>query len=365
MLRAMSERASVASSANADARLAGKEAMSEAGSSLRNIKTVIAFGSASHGQAIAAIAEGIRERAPEATVAVVGSPGILAPAGETEGVAAVTLLALDIPSTLAVREDSELGMLGESLRHRPARSAFLFARTTLPALEEFREGIGHSMFVGARMDTAMQMGGANPGQDFELGQSLALRIDGGMRLALEPTIGQVPISDELVIEGVEGPYVTQLGGLPALEQLTRAMQDKERQQVFVLHRSEGEERVTVRYIGGLDPDCSGLHLGAVEVGDVISFAIVDAQQGRRDLQRAIYDVTHRLAGGVAIAAVYLDSLARGRRLYEDAHVDPRILRAHLKLPFVGVRSSAEYATIEDRAQTFGGAGVIAVIYAPS
>ena len=407
----MTLRASVGSTERASPESAGRLAAAAAAGPLgrERVRTLIVFCTGAHASQAEAVARGAREVVSDAVVAVVGGPGALTPDGDV-GPGAAVALALDVPSQAAVAGLDAAETLGRSLRHRPARPILVFGKRAIPPerLASFVEAAGASAVAGGGAEPSASLAVAVPDGAVSTGDLLAMRIDGGLRMALAHSVAVHPLGPLWKVTGVEKGYVTALEGQPPLSRLGRAVRDRQdRPLVLVRWRpqdapaaesfseadlaalpgaglsvalgglagaglgptveeSSDEPLTVVRGIGGIDPEKGAVYVGRdVRVGDELGYCVPDARAGREDLKASLQRLDADLCGGIPVAALVLDSVGRGSQLYGKAHVDARAIRRHFdELPFAGVRTASELVSLGPP-RVAGHSAVIALLFRPS
>lgn len=377
--------AAVASSADPDPRRAGLLAAAEAASACgrESIRSVLVFASGSHATATVRVARGAAEHLPDATVLVLGGAGVVSPEGETEGATAVTALTLGAPLHAAVAEGpkpapdaASLGrMLGEAVAHERRRPMLFFCQPHVfgpELLPAFAEASRAQVVAGGGVAAEGRLAVYEPGRDVRNGVALAVRIDGGMRLAVGVSPGVAKLGEPRLVEEIREGFVEKLGGRRPLDVLSEAVSGRSDRPLVlaaIVPRDadpEGPSRFLVRAISGVDPTRGAVHVEEVREGDRMAFAVLDPRAAREHLEATLRDVERGTAGGVPLAGLYFDCAGRGTRLYGRCGVDARILRNRLGgLPFAGMHSSFEIGPFggEPRMHTFG--GVFALLYAPS
>jgi small ligand-binding sensory domain FIST len=374
--------AGVAWSGDPDPRRAGLLAAAEAASlcGRESIRSVLVFASGSHATAAARVARGAADHLPDATVVVIGGGGLVTPDGESEGATAVTALTLSAELHVAVARgpkaapDAEsLGrMLGERIAHDRRRPALLFCQPRVfepRMLAAFEAAARPQVLIGGGLAPDGRLGVIAPGRELETGVALAMRIDGGVRLAVGVSPGVRRLTPFLEVEEADAGFVTRLGGKRPLDVLTEAVQGRtDRPLVLAAFAPPGEnEAPLVRAISGVNPARGAVHVGEeVHPGARMAFACLDGAAAREHLEATLRDVERSMAGGVPLAGVYVDCAGRGTRLYGRPGVDAKVLRARWPdLPFAGMHSSFEIAPFAGHACVHTFTGVLGLLYAPS
>ena len=376
----------MAVSADPDPHRAGLLAVAEAASQpdRRRVRSALLFAAGRHASAAHAVAAGAAEHLPDATIIVVGGSGVLSPEGESVGASAVTALALNVTVTAAVagpvrdevsaRRAGE--QLGDALSHTPPRPALLFCRPSAVVdvlLDTFVARASPTTVAGGGLSAEGTVAVVAPGEGIQASEALAVRFDGGVRMAVGASPAVERLTAWLPVQVVEDGMVLRAGGRPPLVLLTEAVRDRaDRPLVLVAiappdGTTDREGACLVRGISGVDPTRGAVHLGSeVQEGDRIAFATLDPDASRRDVLLMLRHLERDMAGGVPLAGIYFDCAGRGERLYGRPGVDSRLIRDRFdELPFAGMRSSFEIAPFGDRPRTHVYTGVFALLFAPS
>ncbi len=364
-------RASVGYSERVDAALAGRLAAASAAGPLgrEEVRSLLLVAIGPHASSAEEVARGARTHCPQATVAAVGAAGAMVPEGEMQGIGAVVALALRDRTVVHVGDEEGLEALGAKVRHRPARPVLLFGRRGLSpgALDAFGSASGASVLVGGVTDPSATFAAAM-GPGIRPGALLAVRLDGGLGVALETSVGVHAIGPERTVTGVDRGYVTGLDGERPLSLLGRAVGSREDQPLVLVRWSPGDGSSTVvRGIGGIEPKRGAIFVGPdVRCGDRLGYCVPDASAGRDDLRACLERLRSGTFGGTPVAALVVESVGRGVRLHGRPHVDARAMRRALgDVPFVGVRTSQEIVRVGSRLRVASHTMVVALLYAPS
>jgi small ligand-binding sensory domain FIST len=384
----IAQSAAVAISDDPDARRAGLLAAGAAASKVGRERTVSAllFASGAHAADVERVAEGAAELLPDATIVVVGGVGVISNEGESEGVAAVTALALIKPITLVTgptgdtREEATVfgTKLGKAITVERPRPMMLFLSPgphTVPFVDAFDRAARAQVVLGGGIATSggmcIRQKSAAPHRAHG---ALAVRFDGGVRLAVGVSPGVRRITDFLTVDRIEGGYIVELEGKTPLETLTKALRKCEGRPLVLaavapegINGSTRDGHCLVRGIAGVDPTRGSIHIGErLRLGQRMAFATLDSVAAREDLASMMGHLRTGLGGGAALAGLYIDCAGRGQRLHGRPGVDGRLISSELKdLPFAGIRSSFEIAPFDGRTRVHTYTGVLALIYAPS
>lgn len=384
-----SRSAAAARSADPDPARAGRAAGAEASLAVGRARTrsVLAFASGRHGASACDVAAGIADVLPNATIVVVGGAGVVAPEGETEGVPAVSALALctHVDVVAAPAADAQLDSpaalgkaLGTALATDGRRRPTLFFCDPLAFSGELLDGFATmanaSAIIGGATAPRMQIAVGRPAERAAVTSAIGVRLGSGVHM----TVGVSPAVKLLTpwhsITEMQRGFVGSLDGRRALDVLTDSVRGRgDRPLVLVaLAPAEGSDvrsgHVLVRAIAGVDPARGGVHLGQepVRSGDRIAFATIDRAAARDDFASMLRDVARRVSGAAPVAAIYVSCAGRGKGLYGVPDVDARAIRERFGgLPFAGLHSSFEIAPFDGDPRVHLYTGVLGVLCEPS
>lgn len=374
--------AGVGSSIEADPQAAGSAAAADAVSGCAPVRSVLLFAGGPHAASVEDVVAGARQQVPGATIAAVGTPGVVSPEGEREGPAVVALALSSavtaVSATAAPAEQpADLGAkLAAELDGDRPRPALLFGppgRLDDAALTAFSAGLGTTMVAGGGLAQHGRVAHAAADEPVRTGDALALRFDGGLAVLVGVSPGVRRFTPFAPVEDAGGGFLRRVGGKPPLAILDSALRGRtDRPLVLVLvapaDAGEGRrERCLVRGITGVDPTRGFLHVGPdIERGDRIAFGTLDSDAARQDLEAMVQEMRQELRGAVPVAALYLDCAGRGARLHGRPGTDAAILRAALgDLPIAGAQSSLEVGPFDGRLRVHYFTGVLALLSAPS
>ncbi|MCA9580795.1 MAG: FIST C-terminal domain-containing protein [Myxococcales bacterium] len=373
-------RAGVALHGDKDPARAARCALAEAAVSIGrdNVQTVVVLASGIHGAKATDIAAACREITPAATVIVAGGTDVMGPDAETSGEAALGVLALATPVTVATGdaggEPRRLGLrLGEGLRAEPSTPYLLFCRSYLfdeELVVGFGEGTGSPFLMGGGITEGSTLAIMRPGEDPTAAAAIAVRFDGGVRMAIGVTPGVEYLTEFATVRRVEEGFVTDLGGERPLDMLSRAVRDRERRPLVLAAmapRGEGHGRSDislVRGVTGVHPPKGGVHLGDhVREGDRVAFVTPDAHAAMEDFRVMLRSLERNLGGGVPLAGLYVGCASRGSRLFASPGADARTIRAGLgEIPYAGMYSSFEIAPFDGWPTMHVYSGVLGILY---
>jgi len=310
------------------------------------------------------VARGARAQAEGPAIAVVAGPSVLVSEGETDGTVA---LALDVPIHGAIGD--EPAEVAKEVRHRPTRPVLLFGVRTLTPR-------GVTPFLEASGAYAIGGGGVHPGGTLAFarsnaapraGATLALRFDGGVRMATASSVAVRPLGEPGLVEELEDGFVVKVAGESPLARLRREVEERHDRPLVLAVLERGESRF-VRGIGGIDPAKGGLHVGDDVVrGDRLCFAVPHPAGARGNLDEALRSLDASLCGGVPLAALAFESVGRGTQLHGRPDVEVRALRRHYgeDVPFAGVRTVSELVRAGEEVALAAHTGTLALLFAPS
>ncbi len=347
------------------------------------MKTVVVFASGRHAANTLEVAVGAAEAVQGANVVVLGGAGLSTAEGE-EARTGVAALALDAPSVIGtgalpttIEEGAAAGRaLGEAVRHDRARPMLLFSLPNAAVgqtVAAFADASNAQAFVGGGLSpsgtVAIRIAGEAPR---DAGAMVALRLDGGYRLAVGASAGVVALSDFEPIGAMDGGFVMKLGDRAPLDALASVARDKSLV-LAMIERSDAEAPESgrpghlIRGIGGVDPRKKAIYVGDdIAVGDRLAFATPNRAAAREDFEAMLRETARGLSGGNAIAGFHIDCAGRGPRLHGRHHVDARAIASHFgDLPFAGMRSSLEIVLHRGRPEVLTYTGVLGLLYAPS
>ncbi len=364
-------RASVGYSERSDAVLAGRLAAAAAAGPMGrdDVRTLLLVAVGPHAPAAAEVARGAHQHCPHATIAVVGGGGAMVPEGEIQGIGAVVALALRVESCAHVGAEEELEGVGRRVRHRSARPLLFFARRGLSqkVLDAFGSAAGASALAGGATAPGGSLAVVTHAEARQ-GALLAMRIDGGLRIALDASVAIHGVGPERTVTSVDGGYVTGLDGQRPLTLLGHAAGKLEDGPLVLVRWFPGGAAASViRGIGGIDPKRGAIFVGRdVARGDRLGYCVPDSSAGRDDLRACLDRLRTKLFGGTPVAAIVVESVGRGVRLHGKPHVDARMLRRELgDVPFIGVRTAQEIVRVGDRLRVAGHTMVVGLLFAPS
>jgi small ligand-binding sensory domain FIST len=195
---------------------------------------------------------------------------------------------------------------------------------------------------------------------------LVLALDAPARVAVSQ--GCRPITDPICVTRVEGNWILELDGKPALDVYREIAREplaadlrRAAEHVFAAlprrarHRSDPGATWVARRVAGFAPARRAFALPEpLRVGTVLRFALRDADLAREDLSLALNSV-----GGPASAGLYLSSSARGRALFQHSGLEAAIVaRALAPAPIAGLFGSFEIAPLAGSPELLAHAGVL-------
>ncbi len=314
-------------------------------------------------------------RAAEAATAVLGSPamaavtahGVLAAGLEEEDRAAVSVLALaGIEATpfrleqLAGAEEAAGAELEAALQRstRCGDLAVLMADPVALDLPRLLASIDEVLPPRALVGSAAAVGPRGPegllwcGREVAAGGAcgLVLHLDEPARISVSH--GCRPITERMHVTRVEGHWVLEIDGRPALEVYRDAAgsllgSDLVRaggRLLVALPRGPIRTDFVVRHVTGFAPERQAFALAdPLRSGSPLQLALRDGDLAREDLQRAL-----AVAGGPAAAALYLSCSGRGQSLFRHAGLETAtVARALGPTPLAGMFGSFQFGPIAD------------------
>ena len=197
---------------------------------------------------------------------------------------------------------------------------------------------------------------------------LVLALDAPARVAVSQ--GCRPITDPFTATRVEGNWILELDGKPALDvycEIARAPLAADLRHaaarllaaIPLRARRRGDAGDWVaRRIAGFAPERRAFALPEpLRVGTVLRFALRDADLAREDLSRALAGV-----GGPTSAGLYLSSFARGRALFQHPGLESALVASALApAPLAGLFGSFEIAPLAGSMEHLAHAGILVAI----
>lgn len=173
-----------------------------------------------------------------------------------------------------------------------------------------------------------------------------------------------PITPAAPVTRVDGHWVLEIGGRPALDVYREAagaplaadLRRSAERVVAALPRGAGDEQV-VRPVAGFDPERRAFALAEdLRVGTPLRLALRDADLAREDLTRS-------LAGaGPAAAGLYLSCTGRGRGLFRHAGLEAAVVaRALGATPLAGLFGSFQLGPVAGASELHTYAAVLALL----
>lgn len=180
--------------------------------------------------------------------------------------------------------------------------------------------------------------------------------------------GAAPIGEAWTVTGVEGNWITSIGGRPALEVLAQtfhslspAMQERARTNLLVglamdEYKAEfGRGDFLIRNLLGGDRDSGALAVSDVpRVGQTIQFQVRDAQTADDDLREMLATAQMDLGGVEPVAALLCSCNGRGVGLFGAADHDARAVAERLgPVPLAGFFCNGEIGPVGGRPYLHG------------
>jgi hypothetical protein len=351
-------RAATGASAHRDPCKAGRLAAAQALSRFYagRAGTLLLFASGPHGSAARLIVEGARAVAPDATIAVVGTPRIASADDPEVCVGGVAAIALPMKSTVSVTRgdysSASMASLGGSIGDVDARPVLLFGRSrpgVRVALDAFMTEANASDLSGA-LGVGAALAAARPGDDAEEGAMLALRLASGtgvVRTSASPVRQLVPFEH---VTAVRRGYVERVGPHRALDWLRDAGRGAPEGGLLLalLEGNEGDpESVLVRGVAGIEPSSGAIHVGEdVVPGERIAIGVSTGRVTPEAVESACRRAARALRGAAPHAAILVDPVGRATRA---ALAETRELsRRFGEMPWIGIRGAAQIVSARGR-----------------
>ncbi len=195
---------------------------------------------------------------------------------------------------------------------------------------------------------------------------LVLSLDAPARVMVSQ--GCRPITDPISVTRVEGNWILELDGKPALDVYREIAREPlaadlrlAAERVLVAlprsarHRSDTGAAWVARRVAGFSLGRRAFALPEpLRVGTVLRFALRDADLAREDLAISLASV-----GGPASAGLYLSSSARGRALFRHSGLETAIVaRSLAPAPIAGFFGSFEIAPLAGSLEVLAHAGIL-------
>jgi len=198
---------------------------------------------------------------------------------------------------------------------------------------------------------------------------LVLALDAPAHVAVSQ--GCRPITDPFTVTRVEGNWLLELDGKPALdvyceiarEPLAADLRQAAARLLVAIplrarRRGDAGDAWVARRVAGFAPERRAFALPEpLRVGTLLRFALRDADLAREDLSRALA----RVVGPVS-AGLYLSSSARGRALFQHPGLESALVASALApAPLAGLFGSFEIAPLAGSLQHLAHAGILVTI----
>ncbi len=213
------------------------------------------------------------------------------------------------------------------------------------------------------------------GQTFRHGLS-GVAMSGDLSIRTVVSQGCRPIGNPFVVTKGEQNVIRELGGHPALEQLTtvvKSLSERDvalaRQSLFVgrvideYRESFGRGDFLIQNIIGFDPAGGALGIAApVRVGSTVQFHVRDADSADQDLRTLLSGLAPSCAEVPPAAAMLFSCNGRGIRMWPDEGHDVSVLRELCgQIPVAGFFAAGEIGPIGGRNFMHGFTASIALI----
>lgn len=186
--------------------------------------------------------------------------------------------------------------------------------------------------------------------------AIALGIGGPYHLMTAISHGADPIGDPWTITRVDGDWIEEIGGRPAIQVLDETMQGIPDELRIRTHRNlliglALDEYVSdytrgdflVRGLAGIDQVSGAIAVGApVRVGQTMQFQVRNAATADLDLTYCLDDMRMRLAGLQPVFGLGFSGHERGADLFGSHSHDARAIQKRLPgLPVAGISTAGE------------------------
>ncbi len=186
--------------------------------------------------------------------------------------------------------------------------------------------------------------------------AIALGIGGPYQLLTASSHGAEPIGQTWTITSVDGDWIEEIGGRPAIQVLDQTMRSIPDELRIRTHRNlliglALDEYKTehirgdfiVRGLAGIDQQSGSIAVGApVRVGQTLQFQIRDAATADLDLGFCLDDLRMRLSGLEPIFGLGFSGHERGSDLFGSHSHDARAIQRRLPgVPIVGMSTAGE------------------------
>ncbi len=180
-----------------------------------------------------------------------------------------------------------------------------------------------------------------------------------------------PITDPFTATRVEGNWILELDGKPALdvyreiarEPLAADLRHAAARLLAAIplqarRRGDAGDAWIARRLAGFAPERRAFALPEpLRVGTVLRFALRDADLAREDLSRALAGV-----GGPASAGLHLSSFARGRALFQHPGLESALVASALApAPVAGLYGSFEIAPLAGSLEHLAHAAILVAL----
>jgi hypothetical protein len=311
---------------------------------------------------------------------VTTSPGVLSERGELEGSVGAVGLALPGVDGVPITSSAGLDFFGRDLEAAlvQGRSALLLA----PADDEHAAWLSSwEQSLGGR-EARLLGAGTHPEQvhllvharTVQKSRCLALTFDRRWLPRVASSAGCRLLSPLLQVTRTRGRTLLELEGLPALAVLSQSAAELEDAPLILLAAATSEDplsaegrKLALRAIVGVDPGRGGIDLSTeLSFGARVAFAVRDPHAARTDLDLHLGTLRQTCRGTAPAFGLYICGSGRGRRLYDAADVDVRLIRSHFpEMPLFGFQSVFEIAPEGGRLWPQVHSGVLGLFCSPS
>jgi len=251
-------------------------------------------------------------------------------------------------------------------------------------IQRFLERINDEL-PGVPIVGGMASGAEGPGQNrlFVDGRThreglVGVTLSGGLSVRTVVSQGCRPIGEPLLVTRGDGNVIRELGGRPALQQLSRVIQGLPEQDIKLARHALFVGRVINEYqeafargdflihnIISFDPDSGALAIAApVKVGSTVQFHVRDADCADEDLRSLLGAVSPSCAESPPAAAILFSCNGRGMRMWPQEGHDVSVLRELCgPVPVAGFFAGGEIGPVGGRNFIHGFTASIALLSA--
>lgn len=201
-------------------------------------------------------------------------------------------------------------------------------------------------------------------------------VSGGIEPFIGVAQGCHPIGAPYTITRAEGNLIYEIAGRPAtaiLDEVMNTLSDTDIPHVvgslfaglvideakYPLERGD----YLIRNIAGIQLETGAILItDEVRAGQTIQFNLRDRESAHEDMQRALRDLSTRVAGKNIVAGLYFNCLGRGQGLYGEANHDTSMIKETFPdVPVIGFFSNAEFSPVGGRNLVHSYTGVLVLM----